>query len=63
MPYYKAKFSTKAYYKSNILSDYSLGEILLMNNSQSKVISVLNLLGAATINEEHVSSREKGHGV
>ncbi len=34
-----------------------------MNNSQSKVISVLNLLGAATINEEHVSSREKGHDV
>ncbi len=24
-----------------------------MNNSQSKVIYVLNLLGAATINEEH----------
>lgn len=50
MPYYKAKFSTKSYYKANILSDCQ--SILIINNSQSMFISVINLLGADTTDEK-----------
>lgn len=50
MPYYRVKFSTKSYYKANILSDCQ--SILIINNSQSMFISVINLLGADTTDEK-----------
>lgn len=50
MPYYKAKFSTKSYYKANFLSDCQ--SILIINNSQSMFIFVINLWGADTNDEK-----------